>query len=127
MINNLNNYKLFNFFIFMAGLSSNEIKKIRTKPWYINKQNLILDKEVVEEIVKNLKLTKCPVCKEELESRVSDYIKPRELDEIKKYCPKNDYMITLRAVRYNDPEEDITCIYLGVSQKGRLIAFSGQL
>ena len=47
----------------MAELSLNETKKMRNKPWYINKQNLTPDKEVIEEIVKNLRLTKCPICR----------------------------------------------------------------
>ena len=52
----------------MDKLSDKDIRTIRTKPWVKN-EGINLDQKVIEDTVKDLQLTNCPVCKGPLSSK----------------------------------------------------------
>lgn len=85
----------------MRRLSDEVIKGIRTKPWYINKKNLLIDSEVIKETVKELCLKKCPICKGELKNKDNfETPLPSKRFYMERYCPNENYIISLAAHNY---------------------------
>ena len=85
----------------MGKISEDCIRGIRVKPWFRNPRNLKLDQAIIEETIRNLKLTKCPVCKGNLSLNDNfDTSLPFNDWSQEKYCPEDNYIIRLEAHQY---------------------------
>ena len=107
--------------------------KIRDKDWYENKGQLVFKKEVLEEIVENLKIEKCPCCAGPVESKdnfgTNLILGISNRNKIVKYCPKENYIIELESHQYKGGEMGTTLgmrIYTN-SKYPQLLADSGFL
>ena len=114
----------------MTRLSEEVIRKIRTKPWYKNEQNVILHQTVIEEAVRSLRLTKCPVCKGDLSNKDNFGVGlPKNETFEEKYCPKDNYIIQLQAHQYKGNTQG-TSLHMYIFSNSRhsvLLADSGEL
>lgn len=106
------------------------LRKIRTEPWFKNEKNISLEKSVIEETIKKLKLTKCPVCKGDLSQKDNfDLSLPFNENYVEKYCPKDNYIIRLIALKYAGNTFG-TSVFMEIhtnSRYSQLIASSGEL
>ena len=110
------------------------LRGIRTKHWFKNPKNLNIDQQVIEETVKKLTLTQCPVCRRDLSNEdnfgfhlPSDSYLSFQFQE--KYCPKDNYIIKLRAHQYsgNTFGTHLDMKIYTNSKHSELIAESGEL
>ncbi|MFC1710800.1 hypothetical protein ACFLZJ_01440 [Nanoarchaeota archaeon] len=107
-------------------------KGVRTSPWVKNEKSLPLDQVVIEETVLNLKLNKCPVCKDKLKSGDRAGNMPKSTvqpvqDE--KYCHKDKIAVRLSTHPYVDGTRG-TQIFMDIytdSRNSKHIAESGVL
>ena len=114
----------------MTKLKNEEIRKIRTNPWHKNKGGLSLDQEIIEESVKNLRLTYCPICKGKLERNDNFGTNLISNDKIiQRYCPNENYIFEMGVHQYNGNTFGTSIrmrIYTN-SMHTQLIADSGEL
>jgi len=116
----------------MGRLSEKNIEGgIRTKPWREN-TGLSIDQTVVEEAVKNLNLTTCPVCKEKL-SNIDNFgnnlSTVSSTNKMERYCPKDNYIIELKTHQYFQNGEK-TLLFMRIltnSKNFKVLAESGEL
>jgi hypothetical protein len=104
---------------------------IRTKPWYKNEKNLSFDQGILEETVRTCSLTKCPICKGKLkrEDNFGTSL-PGSDRNVSRYCPNENYILTLMAHQYRGNGGAGTEFYLEIytnSKFSKLIADSGEL
>jgi predicted anti-sigma-YlaC factor YlaD len=114
----------------MPSISDTAIRGIRTKPWYRNEGNIPIDQAVIEETVRKLHLTKCPVCRGELKSKdnFGTYL-PRKRTLEEGYCPQDNYIVQLEAHKYEGNTSGTT-LYMKIFTNARqsvLLADSGEL
>ncbi len=88
--------------------------EIRPLPWFENHGKLSLDQAVIEQTVRNLRLTHCPVCTGELSRKdnfgvsMPSFGSPENVEAIQRYCPKDNYIVELRAHHYHSDRKGAT-------------------
>jgi hypothetical protein len=108
---------------------TDSLRFLRKGDWYIN-QGLTLDQEVIEETVRNLRPTRCPVCRGNLSHK--DNFGTRlswSREAIEGYCPTDDYIIRLESRQYvgNTAGTQLFMSIFTNSRYSRLVADSGRL
>jgi|GEM_PF-4276120 len=85
----------------MNKLSDKDIRGKIREQWMKN-GNLSLDQTIIEQTVKDLDLTMCPVCRGalSLEDNFGTSLIAPNTTKMEKYCPKDNYIIELTAHQY---------------------------
>ena len=98
--------------------------------WYRNEKKINLDQAVIKETIRNLKLSKCPVCKGDLSSQDNFGTSlPWNNYSQEGYCPRDNLIIKLGAHEYSGDTSG-TALYMEIytnSLHSKMIAESGML